>query len=390
MNLKPESSDHERKGQPMTASSTRSTEVGGTSGWLAARRFLNDNRASLTDLAIGLYPDHLRVGRSTLLSSESWLPPAPLPIEEVRLEWEDEPQQPAVLGVEAATTHLRPAHAGGRHACYADALGAIARPRIFEDRPAYRLLDAAYGATGARMRFGMGRYFDSINTCEAVGHELADAVRQHGSRALERLPFRKLVGDPLSPAHRPMLPAITTLTLRQDGPATSFLLHWRDPTRVASGGGLYQVTPVGVFQPAGVSVDRSTSDFDLWRCMAREFSEELLGETEHVDVDYSTWPFYEALTRARASRHCRAYVLGIGVDPLTLVTDILTVVVFDAGTFDEVFRGLVAQNAEGETTAGVEFTAETVDRLVCSEPMQPAGKAVLELSWRHRKAVLAT
>ena len=47
--------------------------------------------------------------------------------------------------------------------------------------------------------------------------------------------------------------AISTLTLRLDRASgrASFLLHWRDPAKVGHAGGLYQVIPVGVFQPSG-------------------------------------------------------------------------------------------------------------------------------------------
>jgi len=54
-----------------------------------------------------------------------------------------------------------------------------------------------------------------------------------------RLPFRDLIGDPFDPARRAIIPAISTLTvrLRRYPAPPTFLLHWRDPTRGATGVG---------------------------------------------------------------------------------------------------------------------------------------------------------
>jgi hypothetical protein len=90
--------------------------------------------------------------------------------------------------------------------------------------------------------------------------------------------------------------------------------------------------------------------------------------------------------------------LGLGLDPLTLVVDMLTVAVFDAPVFDAVFAGLVPANAEGRmvtgedatgTTIGIPFRAATVERFTTAEPMQAAGAALLRLAWRHRATLIS-
>ena len=101
--------------------------------------------------------------------------------------------------------------------------------------------------------------------------------------------------------------------------------------------------------------------------------------------------------------------MGVGVDPLTLVTDILTVACFEAGLFDEVFAGLVAVNSEGRVVAdsgsgsggsaiGFAFDESSVARFSGSgsepgpepgpEPMQAAGAAVLRLALKYRDLLL--
>jgi len=190
------------------------------------------------------------------------------------------------------------------------------------------------------------------------------------------------------------------LTLRRDATAgrASFPLHWRDPARVGHAGGLYQVVPVGVFQPSGDAADSAGPDFSLWRSMVREFAEELAGHPEdRGPVDYDSWPFARQLTGALDRGQVRVWCLGLGTDPLTYATDLLTAAVFDAGVFDAQFGALFGggvsapgprRNAEGEVLAAREFTADVIDRTVTREPVQAAGAALLRLAWEHRDTLL--
>ena len=366
--------------------------------WLADRYYLNAHRRDLTDLAVRLYPRTPRLGTSTLLTRTGWAPTRPVPLDAITLDWVAPPVPVAVTGDEPETAEVRPpSRSAGRFPRYSAAMGALDPPRLFENRQTYRLVDATLTDT-ARVGFTMGAYFDAADTGEAAAHELAASVRAGANPSLADLPLRSLVCDPTDPTRRSMPTAITTLTIRYDqrtGDAR-FLAHWRDPAKVAANGGMYTVVPVGMFQPAGAAHDDGTGDFDLWRGMAREYSEELLGRDEHIDVDYAGWEFFAALRTARAEGGCRPYCLGIGVDPLTFATDILAVTVFDRAIFDEVFAGLVEVNDEGRTvtrspdgTFGIPFTAQAVHRLLSVEHTQPAGAAVLETALRMREALLS-
>ena len=148
---------------------------------------------------------------------------------------------------------------------------------------------------------------------------------------------------------------------------------------------MYQVIPVGVFQPAGQEDERG--DFSLWRCMIREFDEELRGRAEDYGpgpVDYDAWPFARHMAAALDGGQIRVWCLGLGVDPLTYATDLLTVAVIDSRVFDDLFSLSPRRNAEGSVLAAREFAAHVIDRIVTSEPVQAAGAAVLRLAWRHR------
>ncbi|GAA3872207.1 hypothetical protein GCM10022243_41820 [Saccharothrix violaceirubra] len=135
-----------------------------------------------------------------------------------------------------------------------------------------------------------------------------DGIPDNPDQLRGRLPFRELIGDPFDPARRAIIPAITTLTirLRRHPAEPSFLLHWRDPAKVATAGGVYDVIPAGEFQPSSVALWDRRNDFGLWRNIVREYPEELLGEPEHdgtrtQPIDYDNWHLYRALGEARAA-----------------------------------------------------------------------------------------
>jgi hypothetical protein len=375
--------------------------------WRRVRRLLNKHRMALAALAAGLYPDLPRVAGTDLLCWPGWLPATPLDLADVPLSWVADPPPPAVAPAAAAAAHVLPwTETGQAYPTYSAAIEALDRPALFENRVCYRLLDAELASAGRSstgragrpgLRFGPSRYFDAVNLGAAVGHELAAAWVSEGPPTLASLPLRASVGDPCALPQRSALTAVTTLTLRRapDGTA-SFLLHWRDPARVNHAGGLYQVMPAGIFQPVSASPAAQRHDFSLWRCMTREFSEELLGGSECYPtrggrLDYGRWPFHRELAAARDAGTLRVSCLGLGVDPLTLATDILTVAVFEAAVFDRVFRGLVGENAEGRVvtedgSAAIPFSRVNVARFAGGgEPVQTAGQALLRLAWQHRE-----
>jgi hypothetical protein len=313
----------------------------------------------------------------------------------------------------ARSEGVRPLRADGtRFGSYAEALAALRPPRLLENRVCYRLLAAESPEAGPRLGFGANRYFDLINVSEAVAHETAAWVLAHPDRAIgprpDELPLRSAIGDPLDLARRSVTTGIATLILRLDREAgtAQMLLHWRDPASVAVNGGLYQVAPAGMFQPSGEARGNLANDLSLWRAIAREVSEELLGTSEdygsdQAPIEYERWPFFAALSGARQAGTLRGYWLGAGADPLTLDVDLLTVLVFDAEFFDAEFGGLVSANEEGHMLTGgtgagaaaagevgIEFTAANVDRFTSVEAMQPAGAAILRLAWRHRDVLL--
>jgi hypothetical protein len=396
--------------------------------WRRVRGFLNARRHDLARSVQHRYPPSWRVAGTPMLARPEWVPAAPVPLDQVTLSWRPggdaaaQSDGPLLDGTGPESAAVRPWRAGGRRfGSYAAALGTLTRPALFENRVCYRLLGVRATPGATTLEFGPGRYFEMISTSEAVAHEYAAAALAAASPAGDpaaddtraspaphpaagELPLRSLIGDPTDLRRRPVMTAVATLVLRADraGGDTQMILHWRDPARVATGGGLYQVAPVGMFQPSHDAAWNLTNDFSLWRAIVRELAEELLGAGEdyHSDaapIDYQRWPLYAALADARHAGSLRVHWLGLGLDPLTLVVDMLTVAVFDAAVWDTLFADLVSANAEGQivagedatgTTTGVPFNAATIERFTTAEPMQAAGAALLRLAWRHQDALL--
>src|SRR5947209_5382438 len=110
-------------------------------GWRETRRFLNQNRPRLTRAAAQLYPEAMRVEGTLLLSTRGWLPNGPLPLDDVRLHWSRGAPGASVTGEEPESEGVRPLRSPGqRFTSYADAVAALDRPRLFENRASYRLL----------------------------------------------------------------------------------------------------------------------------------------------------------------------------------------------------------------------------------------------------------
>jgi hypothetical protein len=375
--------------------------------WRRVRRHLAENRSTLIKLAADLYKHTIKVGSAPALAGEGWMASTPFELGSLKLTWHERPQRRVVDGAEPEARLSLPLRAPGQQfERYSSAMRYVDRPRLFENRPTYRLLGVDLAGDPPSLSYSLSTYFDMVDVGQALSHEIAAAHMRWGTRvSLDRLPFRALVGDPLDLRRRLAQSAINALTIRWDARAGkgTFMLHWRDPAKVAVGGGLYSVAPVGVFQPSTVAPYDKGEDFDLWRNLIREFSEEFLGMPEHdgngsAPIDYEMWPLYRTLTQARANGALRIVCFGLTLDPLWLGADILTAVVIDSELFDELFIEIGAVNEEGyilvrdgqTPAAGFPFVQGEVDRFLKAEPMGPGGSAALALAWQHRDTLLET
>ncbi|SFD94732.1 hypothetical protein SAMN04487819_105278 [Actinopolyspora alba] len=372
--------------------------------WKDTRAVLGTFRRGLAVVAERLYPDSTVPGSegSGVIAGTDWLPSVPVPLSELGLELDtDDSAVPAVDGSERQSAGVRPlASAEQRYHRYSHAVRDLAAPRLFENRLCFRLTALDLSQPNPRLRFGTMGFFDSIDTNEALGHEMAahHLVRdRHGDLGVgraswRRLAFRKHVGDPFDLSRRPLLGAIGTLTIRA-GESPSMVLHQRDGGRVAGGGGMAHLLPAGIFQPSSVIPDAVRNDFSIWRNTQREFAEELLGHVEYDGsgrpIDYANREPFAGMDRARGEGRIRVYYLGVTLDALTLSGDILTVAVIEPDTYDELFGAAVTTNDEGRIPARhLPFEANTISRLHELGQLSPGASAAMNLAWQHRRALL--
>jgi len=389
-------------GEPQATAATDRQAADSQHGWLRTRRMLNKHRSELTQLAASLYPSSVQLASTGILAPRDWLPERPIDLSSIKLGLGDTPL-PAVNGRQAETRPVRPLVSAGRHyETYHRAMRDLDRPRLFENRVCYRLLEVNWPEV--RLTLDHMRYFDMIDVGEALAHELAlAAIDREGNVRADRsswaaLPFRRLVQDPFDLKTYPLLLSISTLTIRRSRAGTTFLLLRRGVDQVAIAGGMLSVMPTGVFQPASILPAPHSPDFDLWRNMMREYSEEFLGNPEHDGsgdpINYGNEEPFRSLDAARSAGQVRVYCLGAGIDSLNYVGDIFTVAVFEAEVFDEIFNGLVELNEEGTVASSAQgrehftFDGSTIDDLLTAEAMAPSGAACLYLAWQHRASVL--
>jgi hypothetical protein len=373
--------------------------------WRVVRQTLNRHRSELTAAAADLYWDPVRIEGTACITRQEWMPAAPVELGVIELEWLADTRPPAISGGEPETEPCRPyGPTGARYSRYSQAVRALAAPALFENRGSYRLLGLSWAGDAPRLAFGYTTYFDMVDVCEALSHELAAAWierRDSGGRlTLDDLPFRSSIGDLFDLGRRTVLPSINTLTIRRGPEGDSFFLHRRSSAQVAMAGGQSHVIPAGVFQPSGIAPWNMAGDFDLWRNMLREYSEELLGNPEHdgstgEPIDYDGAEPFRTLNEGRRAGKVRPWCFGIGFDPLAPAGEILTAVVIEADVFDATFGAMVSDNAEGQVVAsepgsvGIAWNSANIRRLLKDEPLACAAAACIALTWKHRSTLLA-
>jgi transcriptional regulator with XRE-family HTH domain len=372
--------------------------------WQATRNALGTHRRALAVAAESLYPDAQVDGleHTGLVAHKSWIPAQPVPLRDVVLDLDVDSADAVITGSERESAHVRPLISPEqRYRRYSHAVRDLAQPRLFENRLCFRVTGVDWTLPVVQLQFGAMGFFDSIDTNEAVAHEMAlhhlAADRLAGtavSRASWRhLTFRKLIGDPFDLARRPLMGAIGTLTIRA-GESPSMVLHQRDGSRVAGGGSMMHLLPAGIFQPSSVRPESVANDFSIWRNIQREFAEELLGHVEYDGsgrpIDYEGTEPFATMDRALADGRIRVHCLGLTLDALTLCGDILTVAVFEPELYDALFGEAVESNDEGSIPArALPFEANTIRRLGELGQLSPGATAAIHLAWKHRTALLA-
>lgn len=366
--------------------------------FVRTRSVLQSDRATLTARALEeqrrLQPD---VEVPLLMKSE-WMLSRPVPLHEVLLRLRDPTDSESLIPAREQLQGFWPgAAATQRFPTYSAAVGALAKPAVWFNGRSYRLLEASFDG-GVSLTFGLARYFDGLDTTEALAFETALQVLRRRKKSCGGS-YRAWLADPFDPSRRAAILGVNVLTIRKARDQIGFFLHQRDGNRVASAMNVTHVIPAGEFQPQADSRPVWRSDLDLWRTAMREYAEEYIGTPDAsgdtgVEIDYANDEPYSQFEAARASGHVKLWFLGLGMDPLSWKPEACVAAVWDGDAFDQAFQGMLNENSEGRILvgrrleggryAGLDFTEENVLGYAHEKEVLPAGRACLSLAWRWR------
>ncbi|MDH6628335.1 hypothetical protein M2271_006167 [Streptomyces sp. LBL] len=334
-----------------------------------------------------------------LLAKSGWILQEPVTLDRIELRYTQAANEGDLDKARKKLIKYWPRDDSGQHLpTYHEAVDQFDPPKLWFNGASYRLLDVTPKDDGLALNLTRGWYWDSFDTTEPLLFEAARNFARSQGREIDGR-YRKWLEDPYDFSQRCAIPGVNTLTVRQGEYGSTFYMH--DRTDVATAAGTVHVIPAGEFQPSHDSPQSAAREVDLWLTIVREYVEEFLGHKEARDrsfapVDFERqWP-YSRLYEARKGGRIGLYFLGIGLYPLTWKPEILTVCIFDADSFDEIFPCMVPENEEGKLDLpfqrrmesgiyqGWPFDDATVTEFIHRPSALPAGRACLALAWKHQ------
>jgi hypothetical protein len=376
--------------------------------FLRVRQVLSRSGLDIGRVAIASSRDITLTEAPHVLARQGWILQRPCRLDDLELRFVDLVDGDRSLDRLRLLRRYLPVDAMGRRLDrYHEAVTAFDRPLLWFDAKTYRLLGVDQADPTASptlsLRVGASGYWDCFDFAEGLRHEAAHRYLASGGRKIGGA-FRKSLGDPFDLLRRHCGLGFTTLTIRCCDSGASFYLHRRGD-QVAVGKNETSLVSAGEFQPSDDSRFALHRDLGVWLAMMREYAEELLNMDEvrqgrGAPIDYTAQSPFRELQTARTGGLVWPYLLGIGLDPASWKAQILTVCVFDAPAFDDIFGNMATENREGvleiptfHRTApapltGWDFTEQTVQGYLQDPSLSPSAKAVLGLAWRHRATVL--
>ena len=347
-----------------------------------------EHRPTLARIARAYYAKVPEVVDLPMVTRSEWLPKHPIPLNkfDLQLSWVEDERDPPPPLLEALDKET-----------YSRFLERIAPDVQQEDRFCYRLLEVSPADDTIKLVFSPSRYRRFINSCEALGYELAEwFYRNQKDLDIKRAPtndaFLTGRGDPRAIFNLRMhsgCPGISTLLLIwKASQGDFFYLHKRSGPVLDSPGGLH-VVPAGQFQPDTDEDINHDRDFSMQRTVMREFGEELLGIEKFKDVMRTSENFYdhprlEPFVRGLREGFVRGYFLGLGFDPLPTKPGLLTALVIDASRLPPGALEFT-DNWEGKS---LEVPLSQLEKWSKDERLIPDGATCLQLVQRHLKFLL--
>jgi hypothetical protein len=120
--------------------------------WKAMRQILNRNRRELSKVAADLYWDPIRIEGTTCVTVPGWMPEQLVDLNAIELSWVGESAPPPeVSGTAPEGARYRGQGQDGQsYNRYSQAIRALAKPSLFENRGSYRLLGLNWDSAGGK------------------------------------------------------------------------------------------------------------------------------------------------------------------------------------------------------------------------------------------------
>lgn len=389
-------------------SARQMAERRGRGRFLRVRQVLSKSGLDIDCVALASSRNMTSAEAPQLLAREGWILKRPCRLGDLELRFVDRADEDRCLDRLRTLRKYLPVDAMGRRFDrYHEAVTALDRPPLWFDAKTYRLLgvDLADSTEAQTLSLWVGasRYWDCFDFGEGLCHEAAHRYLASGGREIGGV-FRRRLGDPFDLLNRHCGLCFVTLTIRCGDSAASFYLH-RRADQVAVGQNETSAVPAGEFQPSDDSRFALQRDLDVWLAMMREYAEEFLNMDEvrqgrGAPIDYAAQSPFRELQAARTAGLVRPYLLGVGLYPTGWKAVILTVCVFDALVFDDIFGNMGTENREGmfeipthhraaaAPLTGWDFAEQTVQGYLQDPDLNLSTKAVLGLAWRHRATIL--
>ena len=338
-----------------------------------------------------------------VIAKPGWLLPFPVDVSDVRLTLTvDGGVHPISPDYRSKLRRYWPVDSAGRRLeFYHQAVEEYDRPANWFNGTCYRMLrvEVDPAKNGLKLYCGLTRYWEGFDTTEALAHEAAYVYSRTGGKKITG-PFRNKLGDPFDFERRYCTIGFVTLTVRQAKNGSTFYLHRRDE-RVATGRNMTNLIPAGEFQPSDDSKFAAARDLNLWHAIIREYAEEMMGIEEvrnrrGAPIDYDKDEPFRALQLAKHRGSIRPYALGIGIEPLTWKAQLYTACIFNAVTFDRIFKEMPSDNNEGilelptlnrrngHPFQGWPFDEEVITQYLHDPNFGPSGRVTLTLALKHR------
>ncbi|MBV8979157.1 MAG: hypothetical protein JOZ13_17435 [Alphaproteobacteria bacterium] len=358
--------------------------------WVDATRFVTNNRSSLAELGKRYHSTADELPTFPLIGKREWILSTPQELAE-----HDPLPERDMFTIDPVPAPLEGLNIGYQ----AIATRALERRRLRWNGDSYRVLKITRGSDRLDFTFGPTKYFNYVDSLEAMSAELADFALRNPGVTPSKLPRRGPADRIFDFRQRSAFAGVNCILLLKNyyrgnrsrsrvSAPHQFVLHDRRGDALEARN-TFHVVPAGGHQPA--KEFGNNNEWSIWRTIVREFCEELFDKEEAHKLIKGGGDFIEhpeikpLIDKVFRKGAAKVFLFGVGLDPVTTKPEILAGIVVDWQKIDTATELHIETNYEG-TAKYIDLSREelvTQAEMPRTKPMLPAGKAALLLAAQH-------